>query len=1222
MISLVPWQQDDGSIVDIYGNRISEKRALEIVTTVNSLPARAKKKEFLDTLNNNQIIIVQGETGSGKSTQFPKFVHLEDPNKIVVATQPRRFAATSLAERVSMEILCELGDPRYSLGKRIGYRTGIAKIGSHETRLSYNTDGTEFMRQAMSGLIPDVLFIDEAHGFSIQTETLAMLSRYHKKAMKIVIMSATLDPDIFNEYYGQELPLISIEGRTFGVNSDYDAYWTEFKKDLENAVQAGQDILLFAPGKKEIENHIKVLKVAFGSAVEIFPLHAEMPTSEQNKLLTKQGNLPRIIVATDVAAESVTIPYLDFVADLAKQKVLRYTSNGTPILCLEDTAFSSVLQRAGRVGRTKPGIYKRYNSTPSADIDRYPEAPIEREMIDRHILTLLSQGIHIIDMIYESEKTGESPFFHHVDIWLFALSLKRLKAAWALTVENKLTTLWYELLKFPVEVYHARMLYESIERKCIGNMIDIVSILEKKWFVSSKEEGWKELLSQKQYSSDLDAYIELLNLFTATKITRKQEKRLIALGINPDELKDFYERSGSERPTEIGSKKSDTPNTIKLYEVVDFSPIGVKNKRIKEIDECRDILIDRFTSMWIEITTSSDNRSRSIALATGYLHQIYLFDEDTHRFYNPDQWHYADRYMQWDVSMVEAKHKKHYLGSPFIIQSSDEKDDLHLLTQIILINESAKEEAIKANMLYATEEYIAPKLTKKSHWNSEFSIKKDSESHQQIHTSEKQATSTSGHTRILEGNIILPYESILQEFYTTRHASSEDAQMFYLKDCLIPFLFGHNIHIQRYIAWKSQNWIQFFSRILIRFLWEQDLYRIDPNNLAKTESSFKHDSDIIRRLRESTDPIIRNFRLHGVPESITTTLPEIQEHIPNRISPKEIKAKKNEYAALLWQSKQFSRNIPLRIIEQVALGNTLRDIENKKSHPTVNNAYLRINTIMNSIESLSVAEVRVMASKVKWIWAKRKEYKKYQIKHREIIEIQALLASSTLSEKDKEKILNGMHVGYFGHLTTEGKRRVVTFIDRITSTDPKKRKRVIKNEKTGLVHFQNILATNASTIESKLESYKWLVHLDDSPEAKEILKNLEIIVASIFHKEYIDTNLETRPYEIMRTILRDGITEQKGLQKLLFEWLKRDQMGQHMNGVSKLFNELVTQDDLQYELDVYQADGAIHNAILASSDIEEIVKYTKQLRALLEKLEQSIKKFDNNKLWQAYCSVR
>lgn len=125
-----------------------------------------------------------------------------------------------------MEILSELGDPRYSLGERIGYRTGRGKIGTHNTRLSYNTDGTEFMRQAMSGLIPNLLFIDEAHGFSVQTETLAMLARHHERAMKIVIMSATLDPEIFREYYKDisiDIPLISIPGRTFGVTSDFDA---------------------------------------------------------------------------------------------------------------------------------------------------------------------------------------------------------------------------------------------------------------------------------------------------------------------------------------------------------------------------------------------------------------------------------------------------------------------------------------------------------------------------------------------------------------------------------------------------------------------------------------------------------------------------------------------------------------------------------------------------------------------------------------------------------------------------------------------------------------------------------------------------------------------------------------------------------------------------------------------------------------------------------------
>ena len=143
------------------------------------------------------------------------------------------------------------------------------------------------------------------------------------------------------------------------------------------------------------------------------------------------------------------------------------------------------------------------------------------------------------------------------------------------------------------------------------------------------------------------------------------------------------------------------------------------------------------------------------------------------------------------------------------------------------------------------------------------------------------------------------YESILQEYYATRHASSEDAQNFYLKYCLVPFLFEHNVHIKRYITEKSPEWVQFFSRLLTRFLGEQDLYRIDPNNLAKTESSFKHDSDIIRRLRESTDPIIRNFRLHGVPEEVTQVLPDVRESVSNAISPRILRSKKTEYTAFL-----------------------------------------------------------------------------------------------------------------------------------------------------------------------------------------------------------------------------------------------------------------------------------------------------------------------------------
>lgn len=148
-----------------------------------------------------------------------------------------------------METLVETGDPRYSLGHNVGYRTGRGKNASHETKIAYHTDGTEFMRQSMSNIEPDVLVLDEAHGFAIQTEMLAMTARHHDRAMKIVIMSATLDPEIFREYYrdiSSDIPLIEIPGRTFGVESDFDRDGS-IMNDLRNAIIAKQNVLLFAP---------------------------------------------------------------------------------------------------------------------------------------------------------------------------------------------------------------------------------------------------------------------------------------------------------------------------------------------------------------------------------------------------------------------------------------------------------------------------------------------------------------------------------------------------------------------------------------------------------------------------------------------------------------------------------------------------------------------------------------------------------------------------------------------------------------------------------------------------------------------------------------------------------------------------------------------------------------------------------------------------------------
>jgi HrpA-like RNA helicase len=176
--------------------------------------------------------------------------------------------------------------------------------------------------------------------------------------MKIVIMSATLDPAIFREYYKEidsDIPLIQIPGRTYPVDKDMDATDSYLARVCDE-YRAGKSVIFFVPGKKEIDHHITKLREILGRDAQVFPLHAELPKNEQQYLLKRADGdtRPRIIVSTNVAEESITIDYLKVGVDLATQKVARYNELGVPGLYLEDTTDANCRQRAGRVGRTGP----------------------------------------------------------------------------------------------------------------------------------------------------------------------------------------------------------------------------------------------------------------------------------------------------------------------------------------------------------------------------------------------------------------------------------------------------------------------------------------------------------------------------------------------------------------------------------------------------------------------------------------------------------------------------------------------------------------------------------------------------------------------------------------------------------------------------------------------------------------------------------------------------
>jgi ATP-dependent helicase HrpA len=224
-------------------------------------------------------------------------------------------------------------------------------MATHQTKLSFNTDGTEVMRQLLSRIYPDYLFLDEIHGYSVHTEIAAMNAKNKSDNMTIIPMSATLDVERLQEYYksiSRDIPVIRIPGRTFGVDADYDSPHS-YIDIVRDAIYEGENILCFAPGKKEIYALIEQFTREFGEAVEIFPLHSEIPRTDQDKLLSKESSKPRIIVSTNVAEESITIPYMGVVLDTATHKVLRYDRYGTARLSIEDTSKANVKQRFGRV---------------------------------------------------------------------------------------------------------------------------------------------------------------------------------------------------------------------------------------------------------------------------------------------------------------------------------------------------------------------------------------------------------------------------------------------------------------------------------------------------------------------------------------------------------------------------------------------------------------------------------------------------------------------------------------------------------------------------------------------------------------------------------------------------------------------------------------------------------------------------------------------------------
>ncbi|GAA1851028.1 ATP-dependent RNA helicase HrpA [Microbacterium koreense] len=452
-----------------------------VITFPPELPVSAARDEIARAIRDHQVVIVAGATGSGKTTQLPK-ICLELGRTSIAHTQPRRIAARTIAERISDEL-------RVPLGSTVGYKVRFTdKVGA-ETRIAVMTDGillNEIHRDRTLRRY-DTIIVDEAHERSLNIDFLiGYLTRLlpQRPDLKVIITSATIDPASFAAHFadaeGRPAPIIEVSGRTHPVEIRYrepapgDASGSADDVDGITAAlreldrEPAGDVLVFLPGEAEIRDAMDAVRGMYAkdaAPTEVLPLYGRLSAAEQHRVFEPSriaGVRRRVILSTNVAETSLTVPGIRYVVDTGTARISRY-SNRTKIqqLPIEPISQASAQQRSGRAGRTAPGVAIRlYAEDDFATRDEFTEPEILRTSLASVILQMLALGFGDIQ---------DFPFLTPPDSRGVRSALDLLVELGAVTGErgstskrgHRLTDLGREIARLPIDPRFARMLIEA-----------------------------------------------------------------------------------------------------------------------------------------------------------------------------------------------------------------------------------------------------------------------------------------------------------------------------------------------------------------------------------------------------------------------------------------------------------------------------------------------------------------------------------------------------------------------------------------------------------------------------------------------------------------------------------------------------------------------------------------------------------------------------------------
>ncbi|MDO8312159.1 MAG: ATP-dependent RNA helicase HrpA, partial [Sideroxyarcus sp.] len=384
-----------------------------VITYPEELPVSGRRAEIAEALQKHQVIIVCGETGSGKTTQLPKIcLELGRGQKGMIGhTQPRRIAASSTAKRIAQE----LNSP---LGEHVGFKVRFNDTLTKGASVKLMTDGILLAETQTDPLLKqyDTIIIDEAHERSLNIDFLLGYLKQilpKRRDLKLIITSATIDAQRFANHFAdindKPAPVIEVSGRLYPVEIRYRPVQNDEKdkeRDLMTAITdavdelcrvGSGDVLVFLPGEREIRDTAEALRKHHPAHVEILPLFARLSAQEQERVF-KVSNARRIVLATNVAETSLTVPGIRYVVDAGLARVKRYSyRNKVEQLQVEAVAQSAANQRAGRCGRVAAGVCIRlyeeqdYNNRP-----KFTEPEIMRSSLAAVILRMKS--LHLTDV--------------------------------------------------------------------------------------------------------------------------------------------------------------------------------------------------------------------------------------------------------------------------------------------------------------------------------------------------------------------------------------------------------------------------------------------------------------------------------------------------------------------------------------------------------------------------------------------------------------------------------------------------------------------------------------------------------------------------------------------------------------------------------------------------------------------------------------------------------